>query len=66
MSNNNQTQIPDPQGIDPAIAKVLIPMRDIINRSTGRNGNTLQPVPTTASLGEFITAFNNFLEQHQS
>lgn len=66
MSDRKTAGIPDLQGIDGPIARVLGPLREIVMRLTGRSGGQIARLNGTASTADLQNKINEIIDRMNS
>lgn len=57
--------IPSTTGIDPAIRKVLDPLKENVELIKGRRGTKIEPLASTATTAEIIAKINEIIARLQ-
>lgn len=66
MSDRKTQTIPEVQGIEPTVARVLRPMREWINRISGRTGSPIARLEGTVTDDDRTNKINEIIERLNS
>jgi hypothetical protein len=63
MTDRKTPSIPDVQGIEPVVARILQPMRELLHRLTGRSGGQIARLNGTATTQEIQNKLNEVIDR---
>lgn len=63
MTDRKTPSIPDVQGVEPATAKILRPMRELLHRITGRIGSPITRLEGTATTTDLQNKINEIIDR---